>query len=72
MPRPATQAADYEQVTIRLPKALLARVRARASEERRPINTQIIMCLEEGEAVEARQHTTRKGTETPARSRTPS
>jgi len=68
MPRPATEAADYEQVTIRLPKALLARVRARASQERRPLNTQIIMCVEHGEAVEAQSRTRRKAKAPPVSS----
>ena len=54
MARPKTEAADYKPITWRLPENTLVRFRVAAQEERRPINTQLIMCLEEW--LEARKH----------------
>jgi len=65
MARPKSDAADFVAFPVRFPRELLARIKARASQERRPINTQIIMCLEEGEAVVAHERTLLAGTDTP-------
>ncbi len=47
MARPKTEAADYKPITWRLPEKTIVNFRLAAQEENRPINTQLILCLEE-------------------------
>ena len=46
--RPITVAAGYAQLTLRLPPALLERLKQMADDEKRPVNTQAILLLEHG------------------------
>lgn len=46
MPREKTAAADFVAFPVRLPPDLLDFIRDQAAEDRRPVNTQIIMLLE--------------------------
>ena len=45
--RPKTAAAEFERLTVRLPVGLMAEVRAQAEEGRRPLNSQILLMLED-------------------------
>jgi hypothetical protein len=45
MPRPKTEAADYERITLRFPKDVIAALRHAAAEAHRPMNTQAILLL---------------------------
>lgn len=47
MARPKTEAADYKGFMVRLPTPLLQRLRDRASKERRSINAQLVVFLED-------------------------
>ncbi len=47
MARPKTEAADYKSITWRLPNDVLQDLREAASEETRPINSQLILWLRE-------------------------
>ena len=47
MPRPKTEAAEYERLTLRIPKKIMANLKAAAAAGHRPINTQAILFLEE-------------------------
>jgi hypothetical protein len=48
MGRPLTEASEYKQITVRLPKELLAELKHYAASIRRPMNTEIIVLLEDG------------------------
>lgn len=48
MPRPKTEAADYERLTIRLPKDVLDTLRRKAGKIGRPLNTQVVRMLQDG------------------------
>ncbi len=48
MARPQTEAAKYKAITWRIPEEVLGGLRAVAKEERRPLNTQLILYIEEG------------------------
>ena len=48
MPRPKTAAADYQRLTVRLPKDVLESLRAKAENIGRPLNTQIVRILRDG------------------------
>jgi hypothetical protein len=43
MPRPKTEAADYERLTLRLPKDVMEALRQAAADAHRPLNTQAIL-----------------------------
>jgi hypothetical protein len=45
MPRPKTAAADYERLTLRVPKDVIDALRHAADEAHRPLNTQAILLL---------------------------
>jgi hypothetical protein len=53
MPRPKTEAAEYERLTLRLPPTLLANLRALVQETKVPLNTTVIQFLQHG--VETKQ-----------------
>jgi len=43
MPRPKTEAADYERLTLRVPKDVMEGLRQAAADAHRPLNTQAIL-----------------------------
>jgi hypothetical protein len=43
MPRPKTEAADYERLTLRVPKDVMEALRQAAADAHRPLNTQAIL-----------------------------
>ena len=45
MPRPKTEAADYERLTLRLPKDVMDALRHAAAAAHRPLNTHAILLL---------------------------
>jgi predicted HicB family RNase H-like nuclease len=45
MPRPKTEAADYERLTLRLPKDVMEALRQAAAAAHRPLNTHTILLL---------------------------
>ena len=45
MPRPKTEAADYERLTLRLPKDVMEALRQAAADAHRPLNTHAILLL---------------------------
>ena len=45
MPRPKTEAADYERLTLRLPKDVMEALRQAAAAAHRPLNTHAILLL---------------------------
>lgn len=48
MPRPKTEAADYERLTLRLPKDIAAALREQASSIGRAVNTHALYVLRYG------------------------
>ena len=48
MPRPKTEAAEYERLTLRLPKNVAAVLREQASAIGRPLNTHALYVLRYG------------------------
>jgi predicted HicB family RNase H-like nuclease len=46
MPKPKTEAADYERLTVRLPPKLVRQLKTQARKERRAFNTHVIACFE--------------------------
>lgn len=47
MPRPLTEAADYAQITLRLPQEMLRELKAKAHAIHRPMNTEILLLLKD-------------------------
>lgn len=48
MPRPKTEAADYERITLRVPRDVAATLRQQASEIGRAVNTHAVYVLRYG------------------------
>ena len=46
MPKPKTEAAEYERLTVRLPPKIMQTLRKQAKTDRRPLNTHVVWCLE--------------------------
>lgn len=48
MPRPKTEAASYKSLMLRLPTEVLEACKARAAQQRRSLNAQLLWMLEHG------------------------
>ena len=60
MPRPKTEAADYERLTLRLPKDVME-----AADAHRPLNTQAILLLRQMLALKNQPHEEQQRCERP-------
>ena len=58
MGRPKTEAATYKNLMVRIPTELLEPFKARAAEERRSLNAQLLCVIEEWlqDAAHKREH----------------
>ncbi len=48
MPRPTTEAADYERFPLRLPRDVMEALRAKSAKSGAPINTELIQAIRRG------------------------
>jgi hypothetical protein len=65
MPRPKTEAADYERLTLRLPKDVMEGLRQAAADAHRPLNTQAILLLRQILGLTNKSHGARQRRERP-------
>jgi hypothetical protein len=47
MPRPKTEAGDYKGLMLRLPEPMLRACKARAEQQRRSLNAQLLCVIDE-------------------------